>query len=198
MNETIKYYNQNAEEFVSGTVNADMALTRDRFLKWLPNGASILDAGCGSGRDARVFKDKGYIVDAFDASEELCRLAHEYTGIDVKCIRFEDLEGEGFYDGIWACASLLHVKRDDLPGVLHKLHLLLRKNGVIYASFKYGQTERFTQGRYFNDMDEQLLEALLSKEDLKILDLFVTRDVRPGRSSERWINVIAKDVVVPV
>ena len=123
--ETIQYYNRHAEEFCAGTFSADMSRNRDRFLAYLHQGSAILDAGCGSGRDTLVFLSAGYQVDAFDASEEMCRIASQKTGILVRRQRFEKLEGQELYDGIWACASLLHVAAKDLPDVLVRLYHMI-------------------------------------------------------------------------
>lgn len=84
MNSTLKYYNQNANQFVQGTFAVDFKQTQDRFLINLPAGAYILDFGCGSGRDTKYFLEKGFQVDAIDGSEELCKIACDYTGIKVK------------------------------------------------------------------------------------------------------------------
>ena len=84
MNTTINYYNLNAKKFIENTQNADMHLAQEKFLQLLPGSASILDFGCGSGRDAKYFLEKGYQVTAIDGSAELCRLASEFTGIEVK------------------------------------------------------------------------------------------------------------------
>ena len=194
MNSTIEYYNNNAEAFAAETINADMSYCLERFLKYLEPGSRVLDAGCGSGRDTIAFMENGYVVDAFDASEEICRLASEKTGIEVKCLRFEDLSGSDEYDGIWACASLLHVRKKDLPGVFHKLNELLMAGGILYASFKYGTGEREKNGRFFTDMTEPELVSLVTSEGMDILELFRTKDVRPGRTNEEWVNVIAKGI----
>ena len=108
-NRTLKYYENNADSFVQDTVSADMSGARQRFMEYLPRQARILDFGCGSGRDIKFFLDKGYIVDGADGSPELCRIASDYTGIGVKQMRFQELDAEELYDGIWACASILHL-----------------------------------------------------------------------------------------
>ena len=192
MNKTIAYYNNNAEEFVSGTINADMSYCRDKFLQYVPDGGRILDAGCGSGRDTKAFLNLGYQVDAFDASEEVCKLASKITGIDVKCMRFDDFDGEFEYDGIWACASLLHVRSNDLPRIMEILCRLLKHDGVLYASFKYGTTERIKDDRFFCDMNETSLTDLIQNAGLLVTELFVTVDVRSDRLDEKWINVLAR------
>ena len=111
MNSTINYYNNNAKEFCEGTLQADMSLCRNMFLKYMVANGHILDAGCGSGRDSKAFQELGCAVSAFDASEEICRFATEYLGQEVQCRRFEDVTEENCYDGIWASASLLHVAK---------------------------------------------------------------------------------------
>ena len=188
---TIRYYDEHAKDFVAGTENADMRECRERFLRWLKPGQKILDAGCGSGRDAIAFQEAGYEVEAFDASAEICRIASERTGIEVRQLRFEDLQGEDQYNGIWACASLLHVKPDDLPDVLRRLFRLLKPEGVLYASFKYGSGERVKDGRYFHDMTEDTCRKQLREAGFSIRELFMTQDVRSGRSREKWVNAIA-------
>ncbi len=78
--QTIEYYNQYAEQFAERTAGADMSFCQDVFLKYLPEHALILDAGCGSGRDSRIFQEKGYRVCAIDALEEMCRVAARRIG----------------------------------------------------------------------------------------------------------------------
>ena len=193
--ETIRYYDTHAEAFVAGTENADMSTCRDRFLQYLKPGQKILDAGCGSGRDVIAFKNGGYEVEAFDASEEICRIAAEKTGIPVKQQSFEELEGEESYDGIWACASLLHVRLHDLPDALQRFYQLLRQNGTLYVSFKYGSGELEQAGRYFCNLNEETCQKLLTDAGFSIREMFVTQDVRNDRQQEKWINVIAGKTV---
>ena len=161
MDNTLIYYNQNAEQFVQGTLSVDFKQTQDRFLAKLSVGAYILDFGCGSGRDTRYFMDKGYVVDATDGSEELCKMASGYTGISVKCILFDELAEVQRYDGIWACSSILHLSKDTLADVLKKMAVALKDNGVIYTSFKYGDFEGERNGRYFTDFTLELFEEYI-------------------------------------
>ena len=194
-NETVQYYEENAENFVSGTIHADMNEARHRFLKLLPQGARILDFGCGSGRDTKAFLEQGYKVDAVDGSWELCRQASEYTGIPVRQMLFQDLDIYNYYDGIWACASILHLSRMELADVLRRITSALKPDGILYASFKYGSFEGMRNGRYFTDFTETSLTKLWTGiESLPIIDTWVTKDVRPGREEERWINLLARRI----
>ncbi|MBO4679708.1 MAG: class I SAM-dependent methyltransferase [Lachnospiraceae bacterium] len=121
----IEYYNENAESFYNNTVNADMSFWRDKFEAYVVDGGRILDAGCGSGRDSRAFRQHGFSIVAFDASREMCRMASELLGEEVWQMRFDEIAFDEEFDGIWACASLLHVAEDELPGVLKRLHKAL-------------------------------------------------------------------------
>lgn len=190
---TLNYYNTNAQVFVQGTVDVDFHVTQDRFLEQLQKGASILDFGCGSGRDTKYFLDRGYTVDATDGSTELCRLASEYTGISVKQMLFAELEDMDKYDGIWACASILHLDWIELVSVMQKMVRALKVEGVIYTSFKYGQFTGERSGRFFTDLDESGLARLLKEVGgLEVKELWITGDVRPGRGEEKWLNVLLK------
>ena len=193
VNQTIYYYDENAEEFCKNTIDADMSFCRDKFLQYLKNGASILDAGCGSGRDGVAFNQLGYHVTAMDASPKICREAEKALGQKVLCKTFEELDDENVYDGIWACASLLHVHKERMGEVLHRLKRALKDGGILYASFKYGEEEKVVNGRLFSNYDEQSLRALMSENGFDILELFVTRDVRTDRHGEKWVNVVGAE-----
>lgn len=193
MNETLTYYNQNADAFVEGTQTADMSEQYRFFLKHLSPGCKILDLGCGSGRDSAYFSSLGFRVTAVDGSEELCKRVKENYGINALCIKFEDMSFSAEFDAIWACASLLHVKKADMPNVMDKVSEALKPGGILYASFKYGKDERVSNGRFFNDYTEDDLRSLLIPENqLTLLEYWITEDVRPERSDERWLNFIAK------
>ena len=192
MNETKEYYQNNAQAFFDDTVNADISEQYDRFLKYIPNGGKILDFGCGSGRDAKAFLQKGYCVNAIDGSSELCRLASDYCGIPVKCMDFYDLSDKEKYDGIWACASLLHIPKNEMPIILSKMEKALTHNGIIYASFKLGDFEGNRNGRFFSDVNPVIFEEMISDViGLVKIDEWFTEDVRPEKKTT-WYNVILR------
>lgn len=192
--ETLGFYDQNSEEFVAGTLVADMEEARSRFLACLAPGDLILDFGCGSGRDTKAFLDAGYRVDATDGSEEMCAKASEYTGIQVRRMLFQELDACDKYDGIWACASILHLPRPELTDVIRRIGKALKTGGVLYASFKYGDYEGIRNGRYFTDFTEDTLKAFWSFPDLQIFDMWVSRDVREDRKERQWINTLARRI----
>ena len=160
MDKNVEYYNQNAESFYEGTVGVDMSPWRDRFESYVPDGGRVLDAGCGSGRDSRAFKQHGYSVVAFDASSQMCRMASQLIGQEVWQMRFDEISFDDEFDGIWACASLLHVAEEELPQVLGKLHKALRDGGTLYASFKYGEGTVVRGDRTFCDFTEESVRKL--------------------------------------
>lgn len=193
--ETLQYYENNAESFISGTVNADMREARQRFLQLLPENALILDFGCGSGRDTKAFLEHGYRVDAVDGSAELCRQASDYTGICVRQMLFQELDISNYYDGVWACASILHLSKIEISDVLKRISNALKPGGILYTSFKYGTFEGMRNNRYFTDFTETTLSKLwIGIDFLQIIDIWTTQDVRPGREEERWINLLARRV----
>lgn len=193
MDNTLKYYNQNAIQFVQGTLSVDFKQTQDRFIENLPVGAFILDFGCGSGRDTKYFLENGYRVEATDGSGEICRLASDHTGINVKQMLFEELCDVGKYDGIWACSSILHLPKDKLLAMLKKMVTALKDKGVIYTSFKYGDFEGERNGGYFTDFTLELFEEYIADvPELKIEEYWISGDVRPGRGEEKWLNLIMR------
>lgn len=190
-NKTLDYYNNNAETFVAGTVSVDFKETQDKFLKRLKPGDSILDFGCGSGRDAKYFLNFGFLVDAIDGSRELCKIASEYTGLEVKQMLFQELDSIGKYDGIWACSSILHLPKNELKPVLRKMGTALKEDGIVYTSFKYGEFEGERNGRYFTDFTiEMFMEFIQDIDNLNLEEYWITGDVRPGRGEEKWLNLI--------
>ena len=189
---TLKYYQDNAQTFFDGTVNVDMSSLYEAFTQHLALGARVLDAGCGSGRDAKAFQEMGYQVEAFDASPAMVELAREHTGLPVKVMSFADVDWKEEFDGIWCCASLLHVPAVELPGVMRRFADALIPGGVWYVSFKYGDGEREVDGRRFTDMDEVGLKALVSVlTDINVVKVWMTQDNRPMRD-ESWVNGVLR------
>ena len=189
---TLDYYNKNSEEYFNSTLNVDMTNTYKAFLKLVPKGGKILDLGCGSGRDSMNFMKLGYEVTAVDGSKELAKKASALLGKEVIASTFEELELKEKFHGIWACASLLHIKREDLKTVLNNLYNNLEDNGVFYMSFKYGEKEYVDdKNRYFNCFtDESIIGFINENTKYNILGLYITED-KLGRVNEvKWVNLI--------
>ncbi|TGE35545.1 class I SAM-dependent methyltransferase [Desulfosporosinus fructosivorans] len=193
INLTVDFYNKNAHEFYNNTLNVDMSEHYRRFEEYLLPENRILDAGCGSGRDSLYFLSKGYNVDAFDASEEMVNLSSKLTGLSVLHAKFEDVDLDGMFNGIWASASLLHVDRGSIINILQRLASKLSEDGVFFMSFKYGDKVYQKDDRLFNGYDENSFSEMLTYIPvLTICELYKTADVRDERINEYWLSAIVK------
>ena len=158
---SIEWYDANAESFAARTFGAGMEGDRSRFLAQVPDGGAILDAGCGSGRDALAFERAGYAVSAFDGSAKLAEIASANTGLAVRRLTFAEMDWDAAFDGVWACATLIHLPADDLSDAFAKIRRALRPGGAFYASFKEGAGQRFANGRHFTDLSQPMLREML-------------------------------------
>lgn len=191
------YYDHFATTFIATTRDVDMSDARGRFLVAFPSRpegpARILDAGSGSGRDARAFRLLGHEVAAFDASPAMVAATLAHAAVPTRLMRFEEFSWEHPFEGIWACASLLHVAEADLLGVVGRLAAHLVSGGALYLSFKRGTGERVKDGRRFTDMTAESLAALLDGcGAFNETDIWESRDCRPDRASEVWVNALVK------
>ena len=191
-NNTLDFYNNNSKTYIQTTLTIDMSKLYKEFLNNIPKGGIILDLGCGSGRDSKAFIDKGYKITAVDGSKELAQSASKLIGQEVLVSKFEDLSLIDKFHGIWACASLLHVNKKDILNVIKNVSSNLNDNGIFYMSFKYGEDEYIDEkGRYFNCYTEETFKELINKvEGLKIMKVYKTIDIVPGRGDITWLNAI--------
>ena len=191
IDKTINYYNENAETFYQNTVDIDLEPFYEKFLRYIPDKGRILDVGCGSGRDSLYFINNGYDVTSIDASEEMVKLSSALTGQSTIHLRIEDIDYQNKFNGIWACASLLHIEKKLTEKVLISLVNALKKNGVLYASYKYGANTSILEGRYYNNFDESSFGAVIGNiKKLDIVNQWTTDDLRPSRENEKWLNVL--------
>ena len=192
-------FDTETQRFYEGDITAyaaqSMRLTPwgqiEAFMKKLPAGGTILDLGCGAGRDSRMFIDKGFAVTAVDGSSAMAREAERHLDMTVGVMEFSAMPWVAAFDGIWASASLLHVPRPALGTVLGLVHRALKPGGLHYASYKAGEADgRDGLGRYYNYVDPDLLrnayEAGGDWRDLLIME-------RDGGSYDgaptRWLHV---------
>ena len=195
MNTTIDYYNKHAESFADGTLSVDFSDVQDRFAELMPANARILDFGCGSGRDTKYFLSKGFTVDPIDGSEEQAKIASAYLQQPVKVMRFDELDAENAYEGIWACASILHCPWQELRDVFGRMMKALKKEGVIYSSFKLGDFEGYRGERYYTDLNvERLFQLVSGYENCLLLECWKSHDQRKDRFDEMWLNFIVRRI----
>ena len=108
-------------------------------------------------------------------------------------MRFDEMDFEDEFDGIWACASLLHIPENEMKYILRKCLQALRLSGKMFVSFKYGSSQRSSGGRLFTDLNEERLKALIDTLEQKVsVNYWVTSDVRADRPDEKWLNAIVK------
>ena len=155
---TLQFYRSNAQPYADW---AKAPSTRLRgFLALLPPGGSILELGCGAGNHSAVMLEAGFAVRATDGSPEMAEIASRRLGHPVEAMLFHQLDEQGAYDGVWASACLLHVPRDELAGILGRIHHALRPSGAFYASFKIGSHDgRDSLGRYYNYPSPEWLQS---------------------------------------
>jgi SAM-dependent methyltransferase len=189
---SIDWYETNGEAFFANSAHVPDLPQRLQFQRFLPTGGTVLDAGCGSGRDALAFSRAGFDVTAFDASATMVRLAAGHTGLQVRRMGFAEVAWREAFDGVWACASLLHLSAAELPHAIACLRRALKPGGVFFASFKLGEGRRFANGRWFTDLDAPESRKLLSSAGLDVLATEITEDLRPDRQGELWLSALAR------
>lgn len=196
INDTLKYYDDNIESYKEQWLNDFFKNYNfeipDIFLSYLNSKSHILDLGCGTGRDSKYFIDKGYQVTSIDGSYEMCNIAKSLLKKEVEQINFLDIDYKEKFDGVFACASLLHLDNEDLIVVLKKISSALKQNGILYTCFKYGDSIRVDNGRFYNDMNEEkFLDLIKNIENLKILKSWITEQYK---SDTKFLNYIIKKV----
>lgn len=195
MNKTIEYYNKNAKDYFETTINGNMKLSYKKFLEYIPKKGYILDFGCGSGRDSKYFIENGYKIKAIDGSLELCLLAEKYMNHKVIHMNFSELNDLNKYDGIWSCATILHLTKQEFIKVLKKMIRALKKDGIIYISFKDGIGEETKDGRYFMYYTENQFEEIINLFDkIEILDKYITYSSTNPNEERKWNNYLLKKI----
>lgn len=189
---TIAFYNDHASEYSASTSSVEMQDIQERFQRWLSPHARILDAGCGSGRDTKAFLKAGYEVTAIDASAALARLASAYTGLPCQVLRFQDMTFSNCFDGIWACASLLHVPKIEMPDVLSRICRALKPGGILYLSLKQGEGERVAgDGRLFNYYTQESFRTVLAGiRTLAERESWLSPERRSTTQTDPWVSFL--------
>jgi SAM-dependent methyltransferase len=187
---TLGYYDEHASAYDERTRNADLTEVYAPFLALIPEGGRVLDAGCATGRDSAEFIKRGYDVTAFDGSRGLAAIAQERLSRPVRLLTFQAMAFEDEFDGVWACASFLHVPSKELPLVLERVRRALRPSGVLYASFKHGTAEGLRAGRWFTDQTEGSIETLLNpRTGWEAVRIWTSPDSE-GRDQVTWLNAL--------
>src|ERR1700682_4245512 len=156
---TLEHYNQRAEKFWEGTRDHNVSQNIEALLCNIEGEPpfTILDFGCGPGRDLKVFAEQGAIAIGWEGAERLAAMARAHSGCEVWQQDFLELElPEKYFDGVFANAALFHVPSQELPRVLLELHATLKPGGVLFSSNPRGRNEEgWNHGRYgaYHDLD---------------------------------------------
>ncbi len=189
----MNYYNKNAQLYFDTTINVDMSKLQNYFLSYLPESGEILDIGCGSGRDAKYFLNRGYQVLPLEPAQELAILAEDYLKIPISQEKIADITYKNRFIGAWACASLLHLPSWQMPKALKKIYTALKPQAYLFLSLKYGKKEEFRNGRFFCDYTEDKFESLNYQAlGFTLVEYTISQDKRIGRENEAWLNVLLK------
>ncbi len=192
--DTIEYYNKYAAKIFEDTAELDLENLRQKFLKYLEEGDTILDLGCGSGRDSLAFYELGYDVTPLDASREMCKLAEIHTGIEVLQMAYEDMEFDEVFDGVWGCGALIHVPENELEGILERVINAMCRNGILFLSFREGDFEGFKGEQYFCEYTEEKLERILKETRRLEIKKLWSSEGQSRSGEEQWINVLARKI----
>jgi len=149
---TIKSYNKTAQQYAQNVANLQKTNYIASFASLLPANAFVLDMACGSGRDARIFSEKGFSVTGVDLSEEMLKIATQtcpeskFRLMDIRQLDFDNQ----YFDGVWACAALLHIPKEEIPSVISGVSRVLKREGIFYIGVKEGDGERFIKDERYN------------------------------------------------
>ena len=194
-NSSISYYNKNAELFYKRTINSDMSENYQKFLFRLkPLPSTILDLGCGVGRDARYFENLGYDVTAIDGAEEMVCFANEILKKPARLMLFREMNFTNEFDGIWAAASLIHIPEEELEDVIYRIDRALKPSGIFFATFKHGKGEYTQEGRTFYYMTEESIRKYLA-EGFEFIDVWKTEDKTSSIAhspDKMWLNILVR------
>lgn len=190
---TIRFYDLHAEVYANKTVFLDLTDAYAQFREFVPSGR-ILDAGCGAGRDTRFFIENGYVVIAFDASREMVRKCQEYPHAYCLQRSFSEITFKEEFDGVWACASLLHLPRDKARLAVTRLTTSLKPEGVMFVSVKHGEGNRWEKDRYFEFYNDETIHRLFDHDPrLKLIKLWnSTAPDLNGGGEVKWLNALLR------
>ncbi len=167
---TIAVYDARAGDYETANEGLYELADLEAFAARLPAGGRVLDLGCGPGFYAAKLAEWGFEADATDASAEMVARAARKPGVTAWQARFDELEGEGVYDGIWANFSLLHLPRAEMPGILARIRQAGRPGMALHVGLKLGQGEGPDAiGRFYAYYGEDEIVELLAKAGFSVI-----------------------------
>ena len=191
--DTLDFYTREAAAYADYAAHEAGSAKLDRFAAMLPAGGAVLDLGCGSGWAADRLNRMGFRAAGFDGSLGLANEARRRYGIEVTVGRFEELDTEAAWDGVWASFSLLHDRRAAMPGHLRQIHRALRPGGVLYLGLKCGEGEgRDRLGRFYTYFGEDEIAGLLAGAGFRPVSCDVETSTGYEGEPARALHVLAR------
>lgn len=190
--ETLRVYDVKAEDYARLVSDHQSAQLKE-FIAVLPEGAHVLDLGCGPGNSAAQLAQAGCTVEATDASQEMVALARRHAGVTARCASFDEITGADIYDGIWANFSLLHADRADMPRHLAALRAALKPGGHFHIGMKTGEgAERDGIGRFYTYYTADELTGLLADVGLHPFTIHTGEEVGLAGTMDPWITLLCR------
>ncbi len=187
---TLAHYNRSADSFWQGTRDHDVSQNIAALLQHIAAEPpfSILDFGCGPGRDLKKFADLGHAPVGLEGAERFAAMAREFSGCDVWRQDFLQLDlPQQRFDGVFANAVLFHVPTQELPRVLRQLHATLKPGGVLFCSNPRGKNEEgWNGGRYGAYHDLEAWRAYVTAAGFSELTHYYRPDGLP-REQQPWL-----------
>jgi ubiquinone/menaquinone biosynthesis C-methylase UbiE len=176
---TIQSYNKTAQQYAQNVANLQKTTYIEHFVSLLPANALVLDMACGSGRDARIFSEKGLSVTGIDLSQEMLKIAAQtcseakFRLMDIRQLNFDSQ----YFNGVWACAALLHIPKEEIPSLISGVLRVLKKGGIFYIGVKEGDGERFVNDaryggnimKFYSYFKSGELEAILNEKGFDMI-----------------------------
>lgn len=195
-------YNSIADQYAESVEDLFAPAVREDFVSRIPKGGKVLDVGCAAGRDSRYFDSIGFEVVGVDFSDKLLDIAKEkapgiqFVQQDVRDLQFPDAS----FDGIYASAVLLHLKREEVKPVLEKFYAMLKPNGILGIQVKEGEGEGVVKetlsdgkARYFMYFGKEEVENMVKQAGFSLHKTFRynEKDINPTWRDLFWISCLA-------
>jgi len=210
MHKTLSYYESNAKELSKRYESAKMDNIHTLLKSTFPANSSLLEIGCGSGRDASFMYQNGYDVLAIDGSREMiaeARVCHPELDERLEVIKIPDelnFEPSSF-DGVYSIATLMHLEKEAIDHTIEKITSILKPGGKFFFSVSIQRDDiddqgKDEKGRHFTTMSADEWIACCEKYGL-ILEYSETANDGLGRNEVKWVtqvfNLPKSTIVLP-
>lgn len=195
--ETLDFYSARAADYAALEVPGEALDMLERFMAGLPEGAAVLDLGCGHGWAAAILAERGFAVDATDGAPGMVEEARRLTGLPVRVMRFDELDAVEAYDGVWASFSLLHAPLAAAPAHLRRVHRSLRPGGALLVGVKAAaegpsSERRDSLGRFYAYYARADLETALRDAGFRVDWVVEGSGVGMEGKAEPHFNALAR------